>query len=100
MPQGSLSEGEIERVFRMLGSDGSQSQLPGDLPDRLGFIIGIKNFSRDNSQNVDDPTLPVNPANPPKTLILLRSVQSVEQLDYDSWFTRPVSYTHLRAHET
>jgi len=88
MPQGSLSEGEIERVFRMLGSDGSQSQLPGELPDRLGFIIGIKNFSRDNSQNVDDPTLPVNPANPPKTLILLRSVQSVEQLDYDSWFTR------------
>ena len=83
MPAGSLSEGEIERIFRMLGSDGSQSQLPGHLPDRLGFIIGIKNFSRDNSQNVDDPTLPVNPANPPKTLILLRSVQSVEELDYD-----------------
>ena len=88
MPAGSLSQGEIERAFRMLGSDGSQSQLPGDLPDRLGFIIGIKNFSRDNSQNVDDPTLPVNPANPPKTLVLLRSVQSVEELDYDSWFTR------------
>ncbi|MEE3315952.1 MAG: hypothetical protein VX184_03825 [Candidatus Thermoplasmatota archaeon] len=88
MPEGSLSEGEIERVFRMLGSDGSQSELPGDLPDRLGLIIGIKNFSRDNSQNVDDPTLPVNPANPPKTLILLRSVQPVEQLDYHSWFIR------------
>ncbi len=88
MPEGSLSEGEIERVFRMLGSDGSQSELPGDLPNRLGLIIGIKNFSRDNSQNVDDPTLPVNPANPPKTLILLRSVQPVEQLDYDSWFIR------------
>ena len=82
MPEGSLSEGEIERVFRMLGSDDSQSELPGELPDRLGFIIGIKNFSRDTSQNVDDPTLPVNPANPPKTLILLRSAQSIERLDY------------------
>lgn len=88
LPKGSLSEGEIERVFRMLGSDGSQSQLPGELPQRLGFIIGIKNFSRDDSENVDDPTLPVNPANPPKTLILLRSVQSLEELDYDSWFIR------------
>jgi len=99
MPAGSLSEGEIERIFRMLGSDGSQSQLPGDLPDRLGFIIGIKNFSRDNSQNVDDPTLPVNPAYPPKTLILLRSVQSVEELDYDSWFTRHgVAEDHRKIH--
>ena len=99
MPAGSLSEGEIERIFRMLGSDGSQSQLPGHLPDRLGFIIGIKNFSRDNSQNVDDPTLPVNPANPPKTLILLRSVQSVEELDYDSWFTRHgVEEDHRKIH--
>ena len=57
LPKGSLSEGEIERVFRMLGSDGSQSQLPGELPQRLGFIIGIKNFSRDDSENVDDPLL-------------------------------------------
>ena len=88
MPAGSLSEGEIQRVFTMLGSDGSQSELPGDLPERLGLIIGIKNFSRDDSQNVNDPTLPVNPANPPKTLILLRSVQSVEEVDYDSWFLR------------
>jgi len=99
MPAGSLSEGEIERIFRMLGSDGSQSQLPGDLPERLGFIIGIKNFSRDNSQNVDDPTLPVNPANPPKTLILLRSVQSVDELDYYSWFTRHgVAEDHRKIH--
>lgn len=88
MPAGSLSEGEIRRVFRMLGSDGSQSQLPGELPERLGMILGIKNFSRDDSENVNDPTLPVNPANPPKTLILLRSVQSIEEIDYDSWFLR------------
>jgi len=99
MPKGSLSEGEIERVFRMLGSDDSQSELPGELPDRLGFIIGIKNFSRDTSQNVDDPTLPVNPANPPKTLILLRSAQSIERLDYDSWFTRQgVEEDHRKIH--
>jgi len=99
MPAGSLSPGEIERVFRMLGSDGSQSQLPGELPSRLGLILGIKNFSRDNSENVDDPTLPVNPANPPKTLILLRSVQSVEEIDYDSWFLREgASGDHRKIH--
>ena len=83
----------------MLGSDGSQSQLPGELPSRLGLILGIKNFSRDNSENVDDPTLPVNPANPPKTLILLRSVQSVEEIDYDSWFLREgASGDHRKIH--
>ena len=38
MPAGSLSEGEIQRVFTMLGSDGSQSELPGELPGRLGPV--------------------------------------------------------------
>ena len=95
MPAGSLSSEEIDRIFTMLGSK-SQPQLPGGQPNRLGLIIGIKNFTRDNSQNVDDPSLPVNPANPPNTLVLLRSVQSIESVEYHSWMKRGGSDTDHR----
>ena len=87
MPEGTMSPGEISRIFRMLGSENSP-ELPGGQPDRLGLIIGVKNFSRDTSPNVNDLTLPINPANPPNGLILLRSKQSIESLDYYSWFKR------------
>ena len=87
MPEGSMSPGEISRIFRMLGSENSP-ELPGGQPERLGLIIGVKNFSRDTSPNVNDLTLPINPANPPKSLILLRSKQSIESIDYYSWFKR------------
>lgn len=87
MPAGSLSSEEIDRIFTMLGSK-SEPQLPGGQPNRLGLIIGVKNFTRDTSQNVDDPSLPVNPAHPPKTLVLVRSVQSVEEIEYHSWMKR------------
>lgn len=98
MPAGTLSEGQIERVFRMLGS-ADQPELPGDIPERLGLIIGIKNFTRDSSQNVDDPTLPVNPADPPDSLIVVRSVQPIQELDYTSWFSRGgESQDHRRIH--
>ena len=98
MPAGTLSEEQIERVFRMLGSV-DQPELPGDIPERLGLIIGIKNFTRDSSQNVDDPTLPVNPADPPDSLIVVRSVQPIQELDYTSWFSRGgESQDHRRIH--
>ena len=98
MPAGTLSEGQIERAFRMLGSV-DQPELPGDIPERLGLIIGIKNFTRDSSQNVDDPTLPVNPADPPDSLIVIRSVQPIQELDYTSWFSRGgESQDHRRIH--
>ena len=87
MPEGSMSPNEISRILRMLGSENSP-ELPGGQPDRLGLIIGVKNFSRDTSPNVNDLTLPINPANPPNSLILLRSKQSIESLDYYSWFKR------------
>ena len=77
MPAGSLDQEEIERAFRMLGST-DQPELPGDIPNELGLIIGIKNFTRDSSQNVDDPTLPINPADPPYSLIVVRSVQPLQ----------------------
>ena len=87
MPEGSMSQGEITRIFRMLGSS-DEPELPGGKPGRLGLIIGIKNFSRDTSPNEDDPTLPVNPAYPPISMILLRSAQPLDSLDYSSWYER------------
>ena len=87
MPEGSLTTEEIDRTFTMLGSK-SEPELPGSQPDRLGLIIAVKNFTRDTSQNVDDPTLPVNPAYPPKTLVLVRSIQSLESVQYHSWMKR------------
>ena len=87
MPEGSMSQGEITRIFRMLGSS-DEPELPGGKPGRLGLILGIKNFSRDTSPNEDDPTLPVNPAYPPISMILLRSAQPLESIDYESWFER------------
>tara|TARA_B100001123_G_scaffold55879_1_gene59538 strand:- start:8676 stop:13052 length:4377 start_codon:yes stop_codon:yes gene_type:complete len=98
MPSGTLSSSEIERAFRMLGSV-DQPELPGDMPEELGLIIGIKNFTRDSSQNVDDPTLPVNPADPPDSLIVVRSKQPLQELDYTSWFSRGgESQDHRRIH--
>tara|TARA_B000000557_G_scaffold90078_1_gene72733 strand:+ start:967 stop:5334 length:4368 start_codon:yes stop_codon:yes gene_type:complete len=87
MPEGSLTTEEIDRTFTMLGSK-SEPELPGGQPDRLGLIIAVKNFTRDTSQNVDDPSLPVNPAYPPKTLVLVRSIQSIESVEYHSWMKR------------
>ena len=87
MPAGSLSADEIDRIFTMLGSK-SSPELPGGQPEKLGMIIAIKNFSRDSTQNVDDSTLPVNPAFPPKTLVLIRSSQSIQSIEYDSWHKR------------
>ncbi len=98
MPAGSLSQNEIDRIFRLLGS-ADQPELPGSIPTRLGMIIGIKNFTRDESQNVDDPTLPINPANPPESLIVVRTVQPLQSLDYYSWFSRGGSdEDHRRIH--
>ncbi|MBJ84645.1 MAG: hypothetical protein CMB52_03915 [Euryarchaeota archaeon] len=87
MPSGSMSPLEIERCFQMLGS-ASQPELPGQIPSQLSLILGIKNFTRDSTPNVNDPTLPIDPQNPPNTLVLLRSTESVTSVDYVSWFLR------------
>ena len=48
---------------------------------------------------MDDPTLPINPANPPDSLVIVRSVQPIQSLDYDSWFSRGGSAEdHRRIH--
>jgi hypothetical protein len=96
LPSGTLTTNEIARTFRMLGSESSPA-LPGQLPSRLSFILGIKNFTRDTTPNVDDPTLPVNPAYPPDTLLLIRSTQPVGSVDYVSYFQREgVAEDHQR----
>ena len=87
MPSGSLSPQEIDRVFTMLGSR-SSPELPGSQPDRLGLIIAVKNFTRDTSPNEDNENLPINPADPPKSMILFRPVSKIDALEYDSWLTR------------
>ena len=38
--------------------------------------------------NVDDPTLPINPATPPNTLVAIVSTESIDLLDYKSTFMR------------
>ncbi len=96
MPSGTMTPMEIERCFQMLGS-ASQPELPGQIPNRLSLILGIKNFTRDSTPNVYDPTLPIDPQNPPNTLVLLRSTQSVSALEYVSWFEREgVSTDHRK----
>ena len=62
--------------------------LPGDIPDRLSLIIAIKNFSGDNTNNVNDPTLPINPAQPPNTLFLIAGTSSIKEFNYASSFKR------------
>ena len=95
MPSGTMSPTEIERCFQMLGS-ASQPELPGQIPTQLSLILGIKNFTRDSTPNVNDPSLPIDPQNPPNTLVLLRSTQSVTSLDYVSWFLREGAGTDYR----
>ncbi|MBJ23861.1 MAG: hypothetical protein CMB64_04255 [Euryarchaeota archaeon] len=89
LPSQSFEPDEIDRIYSMLGYD-NEIDLPGQRPSRLSFILGIKNFSKDTSQNNNDPTLPINPhsSTQPNTLVLIASKTKIEQLDYRSWFQR------------
>jgi hypothetical protein len=98
MPAGTLSQQNIQRIFRMLGSAGSP-ELPGQVPERLSLILAIKNFSKDSTPNVDDQSMPVNPNDPPDSLVVIVSTQSVVSVDYSSWFMRsgaPDDHRRLR----
>jgi hypothetical protein len=98
MPSGTLSQQNIRRIFRMVGSEGSP-ELPGQMPERLSLILAIKNFSRDTTPNVNDPTLPVNPTEPPNSLVVFVSTESVVEIEYTSWFMRsgaPEDHRRLR----
>ena len=72
----------------MIGEAPGSINLPGDVPERVSLFIGIKNFSGDATTNVNDPTLPINPAAPPNTLIVVAAVESIPLLEFASSFQR------------
>jgi hypothetical protein len=88
LPSGSMPTEEINALFTMLGEAPGSSNFPGEIPNRLSWIIGIKNFTGDASGNIDDPTLPVNPTDPPNTLIAIVGNEKIDRLVYNSSFKR------------
>ena len=88
IPSGTLPQEEINAIFTMIGEAPGSSNLPGDIPDRLSFILAIKNFSGDVTANENDLTLPVNPAAPPSTLIMVAGTKRIDSLTYDSTMKR------------
>lgn len=88
LPSGTLHPDEINAIFTMIGEAPGSANLPGEIPSRLSMMIAIKNFSGDNTNNVNDPTLPVNPAAPPNTLVAIVATESIDLLDYKSTFKR------------
>ena len=88
LPSGTLPQEEINALFTMIGEAPGSINLPGDMPNRLSLFIGIKNFSGDATTNVNDPTLPINPATPPNTLIVVAAVESIPLLEFGSSFQR------------
>jgi hypothetical protein len=88
LPSGTLHNDEINAIFTMIGEAPGSANLPGDMPTRLSLIIAIKNFTDDKDDNVNDPTLPVNPSSPPNTLIAIVGTESIDRLEYKSTFMR------------
>ncbi|RJU88508.1 MAG: hypothetical protein DWC05_00855, partial [Candidatus Poseidoniales archaeon] len=88
LPSGSLHPDEIAAIFTTIGEAPGSVNLPGEIPDRLSLMIAIKNFSADNSNNVNDPTLPLNPAEPPNTLLLIAGTSAIKEFNYASTFKR------------
>ena len=48
----------------------------------------FRSFSGDNTGNVDDPTLPINPVDAPNTLIAIAGTEKIDRLAYKSTFKR------------
>ena len=88
LPSGSMEEDEINAIFTTIGEQPSSVDFAGNVPNRLGFIVAIKNFTGDSTANVNDATLPINPANPPNTLILIAGVGRIDSINYKSTFMR------------
>lgn len=88
LPSGTMPAEEIAAIFTMIGEAPGSQGFPGDLPVRLSLIIAIKNFTGDTTSNINDPTLPVNPAEPPNTLIVMAATESIDRIEYKSTFMR------------
>lgn len=100
LPSGSMPQDEINAIFTMLGAAPNSADLPGKVPDeRLSMIIAIKNFTRDNNDNVDDDTLPINPANPPASVILIALNERVTSIEFTAHVMRYGSvFDYSRTH--
>ena len=88
LPSGSMHDDEIAAIFTTIGEAPGSVNLPGQVPQRLSMIIAIKNFSGDQTTNVNDPTLPINPSSPPNSLFLIAGTASIDRFQYDSSFKR------------
>ena len=86
-PSGSLPEEEINAIYTMIG-EAPGVRIYQDIPERLSFILAIKNFSGDVTANQNDLTLPVNPAAPPATLIMVAGTERIKSLSYNSTLLR------------
>jgi len=89
LPSGTLHQDEIAAIFTMIGNAPSDENFPGQFPTRLSLIIAIKNFTADDTQNVDDDSLPVNPSDSRwKSLILIAGTNRITSITYESVFQR------------
>ena len=85
---GSLPQEEINAIFTMIGEAPGSANLPGDIPDRLSFILAIKNFSGDATANENDLTYLSTQQRPKVTLIMIAGTERIKSLSYNSTLKR------------
>jgi hypothetical protein len=89
LPKGTLPTDEIEAIFTMIGEAPGSVNFPGQMPNRLSLIVSIKNFTADNSDNVNDNSLILNPSDERwNSLILIAGTERIAKLEYVSTFQR------------
>ena len=89
IPKGTLPQEEIDAIFTLIGEAPGSSNLPGQMPNRLSLIISIKNYTADNSANVADPNLVIDPSDERwNSLILIAGTERISKIEYVSTFQR------------
>ena len=89
LPKGTLPQEEIDAIFKMIGEAPNSANLPGEMPNRLSLIISIKNFTADQSANVGENDLILDPSdNRWNSLILIAGTERIPKLEYVSTFQR------------
>ncbi len=89
LPKGTMSQEEINAIFTMIGEAPGSSNLPGEMPNRLSLIISIKNYTADDSVNINDDSLILNPRDDRwNSLILIAGTERIAEIEYVSTFQR------------
>lgn len=89
LPKGTLPQEEIDAIFTLIGEAPGSTNFPGDMPNRLSLIISIKNYSADDSANIDDGSLVFNPSDERwNSLILIAGTERISKIEYVSTFQR------------